>query len=70
MEKETLLHQYITTSYGMRGYFAVLIGRFRTRMGCTFDEPIMTGVGSYDSKEEVELEAREWAASEQIELKL
>lgn len=54
---------YVTTTYGMRGFFAVLITH--TEEG--YPEPAQTGVGSYPTQEEAEAEALEWADSEGLE---
>jgi hypothetical protein len=54
---------YVTTTYGLRGYFAVLIGVYRNG----WSEPHNTGVGSYETVEGARLEAKSWAESEGIE---
>lgn len=53
--------KFITTQYGMSGYFAVLMDS---------DGIIQTGIGRYEDELEAEKEAREWAEAEGIELKL
>lgn len=54
---------YVTVTYGMRGFFAVLVDG-------TTHEPIQTGVGSYKTREEADIEARSWAESDGHECKL
>lgn len=54
---------FITTSHGMSGHFAVLISWNPEG----FHEPEQTGLGRYCTKEEAEIEAQEWAESEDLE---
>lgn len=53
---------YVTTTYGMRGWFAVLIDE-----SDGFPEPVQTGCGSYSTQAGAEIEARDWARAEGIE---
>ncbi len=55
---------YLTTSHGMRGYFAVLIDD-----SGGFPEPVTTGYGSYNTREEAEKEAEEWALAENLKVR-
>jgi hypothetical protein len=54
---------YVTVTHGLRGYFAVLI--IVEPNG--FYEPYQTGIGIYNTREDAEPEAREWARNEEIE---
>jgi|HubBroStandDraft_6_1064221.scaffolds.fasta_scaffold1750716_1 hypothetical protein len=56
---------YVTSTHGMRGWFAVLV--WFAPEG--FWEPWQSGIGSYDTQEGAEEEAREWAEAEGIEFK-
>lgn len=56
---------YITVTRGMRGYFAVHV----TWNLEGFWEPQQSGVGSYATAEEAEVEAKMWARSEGLEFK-
>jgi hypothetical protein len=55
---------YVTTTKGMRGWFAVLIDDSEG-----FPEPVSTGIGSFDTKEEAEIEAKEWALAEEVKFR-
>jgi len=55
---------YLTTSFGLRGYFAVLVDDSQG-----FPEPINTGFGSYITMEQALEEAKEWAAAEGLTVK-
>lgn len=55
---------YITTTYGMRGHFAVMIDDSEG-----FPEPLITGLGSYSTAAEAAVEARDWAAAEELEFR-
>ena len=52
---------YVTTTSGMRGWFAVLIDD-----SDGFPEPVNTGIGSYDDREGAVVEAKTWAEAEGI----
>lgn len=54
---------YITTTHGMRGWFAVLMDD-----SCGFPEPVTTGYGSYKTSEEARKEAEEWAIVENLKV--
>lgn len=51
---------YITTSYGMRGYYAMQVVEYTDG----FAEPNQTGCGSYPTREGAAEEARAWALAE------
>lgn len=53
---------YVTTTSGMRGFFAVLIDESEG-----FPEPVQSGIGSYKTVEGAQAEARDWALAEGIE---
>ncbi len=54
--------RYITTTSGLRGFFAVVIEE--DYLG--FAEPIITSPFSHPHKEQAERDAKEWAKSENI----
>lgn len=56
---------YVTTTNGMRGWFAVLV--HWNEEG--FYEPWNTGFSSYKTKAEAEVEAKQWAEDEGIEFR-
>ena len=58
---------YMTVTQGMSGYFAVLMTWNDEFDG--FYEPYQTGVGRYETKEEAEVEAKQWAEEEGVEYK-
>lgn len=53
---------FITTTHGMRGWFAVMMEH-----NGTFAEPVETGIGSYRTKDEAKAEAMAWAEAEELE---
>ena len=53
---------FITTTHGMRGWFAVMMEH-----NGTFAEPVNTGFGSYKTRDEAKVEARSWAEAEELE---
>jgi hypothetical protein len=55
---------YITVSSGMRGFYAVLMCWDKVDQ---FYEPYNTGIGSYKTKREAVIEAKEWADAEGVE---
>jgi len=55
---------WITTTFGMRGYFAVMM---TDRDG--FPEPVLTGIGSYKTIDGAQEEAKSWAEAEEMELR-
>jgi hypothetical protein len=63
---EKCIKRYTSTSWGMRGYFATLIGTFECDDGWIYDDVIQTGYGSYKDGEGARREAREWAIAEGI----
>lgn len=58
---------FITTTHGMRGWFAVMM-HWNTDCG-GFWEPLNTGFGSYVFKDHAEREGREWAEAEEMEFR-
>lgn len=54
---------YVTTTSGMRGYFAVLM--FWDEAG--FWDVWQSGIGSYNSHEAAVREAKDWATAEELE---
>jgi hypothetical protein len=58
---------YITTTHGGSGYFAVMLW-WNPDMG-GFYEPWTTGAGRYETKEEAEAEARDWADAEGLKFR-
>lgn len=56
---------YVTVTHGMRGYFAVMLAWNSDLDG--FYEPLMTGLGSYDTAAKAEPEAKDWASAEGVE---
>lgn len=64
-EQPTRTYPYITTTSGGSGFFAVMIW-LNPDMG-GFEEPWQTGIGRYKSSAQAAIEAREWAAAEELE---
>lgn len=58
---------FVTTTKGMRGYFAVQVW-WNPDLG-GFWEPWQSGIGSYATQREAEVDARAWAESEGLEFK-
>lgn len=58
---------FVTTTQGMRGWFAVLIHWNDDAGG--FWEPLQTGIGSYASIDGAIREGQDWAAAEDIEFR-
>lgn len=56
------LPHYVTTTKGMRGWFAVLVDPTDG-----LHEPVQTGIGSYGDREGAIDEARDWAVAEALE---
>jgi hypothetical protein len=56
---------FVTVTYGMRGYFAVLMW-WNDQDGDGFWEPWQTGIGSYKTAERAWIEARQWAEAEEL----
>lgn len=65
--RESGAEMWITVTSGMSGYFAVQMWRNPDMGG--FDEPWDTGFGRYKTRAEAEVEAREWAAAEELEFR-
>lgn len=61
---------YITVTYGMSGYFAVLIGWTKETPECDgYWEPYETAIGRWATLAEAEEEGKLWAKAEEIEYK-
>lgn len=62
---------FITTASGMSGFFAVMMwwNDEREHGNPLFWEPWTTGIGRYSTKEEAEVEGRQWAEAEEVEFK-
>lgn len=63
MKQTTERKPYVTTSKGIRGYYAVLV-HWNNEGG--FWEPLQTGIGSYETRQGAEIEAKDWARSEGV----
>ena len=59
---------YITTTSGMSGYFAILVGKFEDEPEPYYDI-ISTGIGRYKTKDEAIEEAKQWAEADELEFK-
>lgn len=57
------MHSYITVTKGMAGWFAV---QMEWNDELEIYEPYTTGFGRYESKEEAEIEAKDWAEAEEL----
>lgn len=55
---------YVTVTYGMRGWFAVLIDD-----SDGFPEPVNSGIGSHKTSELAAREGQEWARAERLEFR-
>lgn len=55
---------WIEVTSGMSGYFAVMLWN-----GSGFPEPWDTGMGRYRTSAQAEVEARQWAAEEELEFR-
>lgn len=64
-EAETTNPNYITTTQGMSGWFAVMLWWNPEMDG--FWEPWNTGIGRYATEAEAAAEGRDWAAAEGLE---
>lgn len=62
---------YITTTYGISGFFAVMLwwNDEREYGNPPFWEPWTSGLGRYPTREEAAAEGRDWAAAEGLEFK-
>ncbi len=59
-------YPYITVTLGMSGYFAVMIWLNKENPEMPFEEPYQTGIGRYRTREKAEIEAKSWAAAEEL----
>lgn len=57
------MQSYVTVTHGISGWFAVLM-EWNDKLE-TY-EPYTTGYGRYETKEEAEIEAQDWAAAEEL----
>ncbi len=57
------MHSYITVTKGMAGWFAV---HMEWNDELEIYEPYTTGFGRYETKEEAEIEAKDWAEAEEM----
>lgn len=62
-----MLKEFITTTHGMSGYFAVHMWYNTEDYEYGFWEPYDTGFGRYDTREEAIADAKEWAEATGIE---
>jgi hypothetical protein len=58
---------YVTTTNSITGWMAVLL-TWNAEEPAGY-EPAQTGVGKYATKEEAEIEAKEWARDEGVEFR-
>lgn len=58
---------FITTTKGMSGFFAVHMWLNEEEDFGPFWEPYETGMGRYATREEAEVEARQWAEDWEME---
>lgn len=63
------MSSWVEITKGMRGYFAVLVGKYKSPKYGEFIEPIRSGIGSYDSYAAAIPEAKDWARAEEVEFK-
>lgn len=63
MSKET----YITTTKGVSGHFAVMLAWHELEQ---MWEPIETGFGRYETRDEAEIEAQDWADAEEVQFRI
>jgi hypothetical protein len=63
-------YPYITVYVSVSGWKAVMIHLAKDPVLGSFEEPLQTGIGAYETREEAESEARIWAESEGCEVKL
>ncbi len=70
MTKATKPAPYITTTSGLRGFFAVMMHWNNDDGGVSgFWEPYQTGIGSYKTSAEAAVEGRDWAMAEELEFR-
>lgn len=65
-----MIKNFITVTEGMSGFFAVHMWLNEEEDFGPFWEPYDTGVGRYATREEAEDEAKEWAATYGMELRI
>ncbi len=56
-----MLENFITVTQGGRGWFAVHMWLNKEDLESPFWEPYETGFGRYATREEAEVEAKQWA---------
>lgn len=64
VQRDGLEYPHITTTYGLRGWFAVCLWWNPEMDG--FAEPWQSGIGSYGTQEEAAIEGRQWADTEEL----
>jgi len=67
---EKLVDSYMTVTWGMRGFFAVLIGKFEDENGKVTMEPIQSSPFSFPKREEAVKDAIFWAEGEGVRVEV
>lgn len=62
--KKGVRNHRISVTSGMRGYFAVMLADYEDMNWGT--DVVMSGIGSYKTREGATEEAKEWAKSEEV----
>jgi hypothetical protein len=62
-------NHYITTTFGISGYFAVMRAEYEDEPGEWMEDNVTTGIGRYRTKERAIIEAKQWAKEEGIPYK-
>lgn len=65
-----MIKNFITVTEGMSGFFAVRMWLNEEEDFGPFWEPYETGMGRYATREEAEVEAKEWADQTAMELRI
>ena len=65
-----MIKEFITTTEGMSGFFAVHMWLNEEEDFGPFYEPYATGFGRYATREEAEVEARQWAEETGMEYRV
>jgi hypothetical protein len=66
-EEKEMTKRFITVTEGMSGFFAVHMWLNQEEDCGDFWEPYDSGIGRYATREEAEVEARQWAEMEGME---
>ena len=69
MKQEQLLRSWVTITHGMRGYFAIMVGKYTDGYN-EYHDVIQTGIGSYPTREGAILEGKEWAEAEGVQFEI